>query len=186
MQKNFINLDNSLGKGDTNKGTYMILGVLGSSVAQVKALFDKEKPIDSTKLKPQQQPQNLVNPFQIELSKLKTKARSLLKNGHNDAFKSAMNIRRTLEVAFKIFQMDKDHDKFKTVCTNVIINERPQLDKHRGWSQLLINLTILIITLGIGLLIKGAINLSQHKSFFFVHKTDSSKIVDQIQSKLHQ
>ncbi|KTD43389.1 Dot/Icm T4SS effector Wip [Legionella quateirensis] len=142
--------------------------------------------VDQNKSKPQRAPQDLVSPFHSELSKLEAKAKLLLKDGHKDAYASAMNIHTTFTQAFKQLQKDGDQQTFNTTCTDVLAKERPQLEKHRGWSEFLINLAIAIPTVGIGLLVKGAINLSQNKSFFFVHQTESSKIVDEIQDKLDQ
>jgi hypothetical protein len=139
-----------------------------------------------TKSKIQPAPQDLVSPFHSQLSKLESKAKLLLKDGHKDAYASAMNIHSTFTNAFKQLQKDGDHQTFNKTCTDVLTKERPQLEKHRGWSEFLINLAIAIPTAGIGLLVKGAINLAQNKSFFFVHKTESSKIVDEIQDKLDQ
>ncbi|KTD37407.1 hypothetical protein Lmor_0599 [Legionella moravica] len=215
-QKNIINLDNMLGKGATNNtGTYKVLGVQGGPLAQLEAdaveevsrviQSDKkehsertpaqssvpevrvEPPITSQIIsKPQQEPQDLVSPFHSELYKLRTKAMELLRDGHVEAYQSAMKIHGTLTDAFTQLQKDGDRQTFNKTCTDVINQERPQLEKHRGWSEILINLAIAISTAGIGLLVKGAINLANDNSFFHVHKTKSSKIVDEIQDKLDQ
>lgn len=211
-KNNIINLDNMLGKGTINNtGTYKVLGVQGGSLAQLKA--DAAEEVDSViqsdkKEQPERTPaqssvpevqvepfipsqnksapQDLVSPFHSELYKLENKAMELLRDGHLDAYQSAMNIRSTLTDAFQQLQKDGDRQTFNKTCTDVINQERPQLQKHRGWSEFLINLAIAIPTAGIGLLVKGAINLAQNRSFFFVHKTESSKIVDEIQDKLDQ
>lgn len=146
---------------------------------------DQSIPVQ-TKSKPQPEPQDFVSPFHSQLSKLESKAKLLLKDGHMDAYVSAMAIHTTFTNAYIQFHKGGDYQTFNKTCTDVIDKERPQLDKHRGWSEFLINLAIAIPTAGIGLLVKGAINLAQNNSFFFVHKTESSKIVDEIKDKLDQ
>lgn len=54
--------------------------------------------------------------------------------------------------------------------------ERPELDKHRGYKQILGNLLILICTLGTGQLINKACT----GNFLFFKTTDSSKQIDKI------
>ena len=102
------------------------------------------------------------------------------------AYESAMRIYFTLKDAFDTLQIDKDHAQFNETCRTVIALERPELDKHRGWSEFLINLAIAIPTLGLGLIVKGIINKFHHNAFFFVHKTDSAGIVDEIQETLNK
>lgn len=125
-----------------------------------------------------------VSPFHQALSKLKTKAELLKNNGYEDAYKNAMEIHATLAKADETLRHNGNRQIFNKTCTDIIEKKRPILDSHRGWSEFLINLAIAIPTLGLGLLIKGAINVAQNKSFFFVHKTETGKIVDEIQSEL--
>jgi hypothetical protein len=54
------------------------------------------------------------------------------------------------------------------------------LDKHRGWSEFLTNLLLAIGTLGLGLVLKGAINTENNRYFFFVHETKSSRLAQAI------
>ena len=176
-QKNIINLDHPLGKGlDYHKGTYRVLGVQGGPVVQRQALADeKMEDVGSDK-----------DDFNVQLSKLESKAQRLRKDGHQKAYDSAINIHTTVTNAFIQLRIDRDYPTFNQTCMDVIAKERPRLDQHRGWSELLINLAIAIPTAGIGLLVKGAINLSHNKSFFFVHKTASSIIVDEVLDDLQR
>jgi len=102
---------------------------------------------------------------------------------------TSLRIKAGLRVIGKYFsrsswQLDGNRQTFNKACTDIIEEKRPILDSHRGWSEFLTNLAIAISTLGIGLLIKGAINVAHNRSFFFVHKTETGKIIDEIQNEL--
>ncbi|MGC1182604.1 MAG: hypothetical protein WA877_06730, partial [Legionella sp.] len=172
--------------------SYTVLGSQGGSIADLKvsASSIEIKPvqveIEHTKEKPnvKNEYDDVVSPFHSELSKLDAKAKILRSKGYEEAYQSAMKIHSTLTQAYETLQKDGNRQTFNETCTGIIEKQRPILDKNKGWSEFLVNLAIAIPTLGIGLLIKGAINWAQNKSFFFVHKTASGKIVDEIQDKL--
>ena len=84
-----------------------------------------------------------------------------------------------------IKQITPEHyEHFEKNCKEHINTARPVLDKHRGWSEFLVNLAIGVTTLGVGLLIKGAVNLANNKNFLAVHQTDSSKKLDEIEDSI--
>ncbi|CEG55648.1 Dot/Icm T4SS effector Wip [Legionella fallonii] len=179
---NIFNLDSSLGKPQTpNIGTHKALGVSGTMPklqnqhANVNIVPVKTEPAYVA---------DIANPFLSQLHKLKSKANELHQNGHTEAYTSAMEIHSKLEKAYRDLKGNHNIDNFRAKCTDVIAKQRPVLDKHRGWSEFLVNLVLLISTAGIGLLIKGAINVANNKSFFFVHKTQSTQIVDDLQSTI--
>ncbi|MES2142685.1 MAG: hypothetical protein V4471_07395 [Pseudomonadota bacterium] len=62
------------------------------------------------------------------------------------------------------------------ILMSVILTLQPELDKHRGYKQILGNLLILICTLGTGQLI----NKAYTGNFLFFKKTDSSKHIDKV------
>lgn len=84
------------------------------------------------------------------------------------------------------FGKQTTHQDFKTTCDQLLKSAHFELDKHRGWSQFLINLAIGLSTLGIGLIVKGAINLTKNQSFFFVCKTNSSEILDKFEEGINE
>ncbi|KTD52487.1 aminotransferase class V-fold PLP-dependent enzyme [Legionella quateirensis] len=86
----------------------------------------------------------------------------------------------------RYFIKNDNYQTFKTTCDQLLKKAHIELDKHRGWSELLINLAIGLSTIGIGLLVKGAINLANNQSFFFVCKTKSSKMLDDLEDKIHE
>ncbi|MBL7480202.1 hypothetical protein [Legionella bononiensis] len=77
------------------------------------------------------------------------------------------------------------YEQFEQSCKALIDTAHTKLDKHRGWSEFLVNFALGILTLGIGLVIKGAINLAMNHSFFFVHKTKSSELLDDIENDIN-
>ncbi|CAM2742766.1 Dot/Icm T4SS effector Wip [Legionella worsleiensis] len=204
--ENIVNLDGYLGKfADSNIDDFKCLGVRGDSVLHLQAKVHEalehqvglvaDEPTDAApeqtqpnpvrqKSASQQPVEDGVDPFLSQLTKLQFKAQSLYKDGHKTAYDSAMALHKALNGAYNLLQIDEDHDQFNKSCTAAIAQHRGQLDTHRGWSELLINLLIAIPTAGIGLLVKGAVNMAQKRSFFFVHKTESAKIVDEIAEQI--
>lgn len=78
----------------------------------------------------------------------------------------------------------QSYELFDKNCKEHINTARTVLDKHRGWSEFLVNLVIGVTTLGVGLLIKGAVNLANNKNFLDVHQTDSSKKLNEIEESI--
>lgn len=195
---NIFNLDNALAKGITaNKGTFLALGTQGGPLHQLDGIafeeLDGGESVKSDRIEEASESSTLQNAhvdipssFHSQLAKLEAKADLLRMDGHTDAYTSAMSIHSSLKNAYNQLEQDNDHAQFNKTCTEAINQGRPVLDKHRGWSEFLINLAIGLPTVGIGLLIKGVINVAQNKSFFFVHKTISSEIVDNLKESINQ
>lgn len=184
---NIINLDSPLGKGlAANVGTHKALGVTGTTPK-----LQEEQNLGSDDVTPivkrrthSSYAGDIANPFLSQLAKLKAKADELHSRGYGVDAKHAMVIHSRLEKAYNVLKQDHNVEKFRSQCTEVISKHRPPLDEHRGWSEFLVNLTLLITTAGLGLLLKGAINLANNRSFLFVHKTQSAEIVDDLQKTI--
>ncbi len=99
--------------------------------------------------------------------------------GTEDARKAAYKLYTQLNTAAAIyFSQPPTVDAYKTFksdCNAFIKEAREQLEMHRGWSEFLRNLALAVGTLGFGLLIKGFINVTNNRAFFFCSETDSSK-----------
>lgn len=170
-QDNIFNLDNPSFKDTAiSFGSYVVLGSQCNLIAALEETMDERV--------------DLENPFYRMLNKLSTKAKTLKKDGHMDAYTKAIDIYNALNKTYKTLQEGGDYDVYKNTCAKIIAENRPVLDKHRGWSEFLTNLALAICTFGVGVLIKGGYNLTQKRRFFFVHKTKTGKIVDEIQNKL--
>ncbi|KTD57655.1 GNAT family N-acetyltransferase [Legionella shakespearei] len=128
--------------------------------------------------------------FKKSLKKLRDKAEELNRRGEPEAYSVALKLYKKLDKAGTIYfqqESSAEHfEKFKNKCEQHIGRSRNELDKHRGWSEFLFNFLLAIGTLGIGLVVKGAINLANNRSFFFVHQTDTSKKLDEIEEVIIQ
>ncbi len=72
--------------------------------------------------------------------------------------------------------------EFKANCMKSINDARPELEKHRGWKQLLLNTAQILSGIGI---VAGIVNYKVNKQFFFKVKTDSAKKLDALEKFLN-
>lgn len=121
--------------------------------------------------------------FLEELAKLKAKEKEFFNDrGKYKAYRAAQRLYLDLKIAGNLYFQSYEiptmsqYQAFKRSCTRALNVGRGELEKHRGWKQILGNLAIAILTAGIGWVIAVAIN----KGFFF-SKTDSAKILDRIE-----
>jgi hypothetical protein len=114
----------------------------------------------------------------IQLKMLENKAEILRVRNHILAYCKAANIVQLLLSLHQDYFIEKkiDYKTYKEKSLDIINEERPELDKHRGYKKILGNLLILICTLGTGQLINKACT----GNFLFFKKTDSSKHIDKV------
>ena len=121
-----------------------------------------------------------------QLATLKRKAKALKKDGYQEAATTANTLHTTLcNATQKYFDGTLRQEAFAEACEKAIEEARPELETHRGWTECLANLALVLFGV-IGLVIKGCINLSQNRPFLFFSRTESIKIVDQIEVTLEQ
>ncbi|AWN73138.1 hypothetical protein LEAN103870_05030 [Legionella anisa] len=102
---------------------------------------------------------------------------------HN-AWDTATILRTELKKQGDIYFANPNQETYKTFRDQsrvLIRTAHGVLDKHRGWSEFLVNLALGISTAGVGIVIKGLINWGCNRSFFFVHQTKSSQVLDKIE-----
>ncbi|MBL7480518.1 hypothetical protein [Legionella bononiensis] len=107
----------------------------------------------------------------------------------NEAYNAVLKLHQALKTDGDVYFANpttETYSIFKANCDRHIKEAHKILDVHRGWSEFLINLAIGIITAGLGLIVKGGINLAFNRSFFYVHQTDSSKQLDEIEGWIKQ
>lgn len=207
---NIYNLDNALGKSQRmNRGIYTVLHSRNIELAPVlqpieteamnqnQAVSDElpsnvqaaETVIMDESVAEEIKPTLITLPevhhyFKTQLEEMKRKGEELRNNGHERAADRATELYTTLTV-----QHDALIDKkigintFKNSCHIAIKVARPELEKHRGVKQVLGNLALAIIGLGVFYLIAGLINKAGTGNFLFF-KTDSAKKIDQLEQSV--
>lgn len=112
-----------------------------------------------------------------QLALIKNKAEQLKIDGHFKAAQRASDLYNTISAAAELyFSGTLSKEDFKGQCDTAIQLARPELERHRGWSEALINLGLVLAGL-IGFVIKGIANYANNRSCLFVHETQSSKLV---------
>lgn len=76
-----------------------------------------------------------------------------------------------------------DIPTFKNKCTEAIEVARPKLEKHRGWKQVLGNLALAVVGVGVLYVIAVLINKAVTGNFLFF-KTDSANKIDQLEQSI--
>jgi hypothetical protein len=71
-------------------------------------------------------------------------------------------------------------NEFIVFCTKKINKARVVLEKHRGWSQILGNLALAVVGVGVGYLVAGIIHKAVTGRFLFF-RTESAEKLDQIE-----
>lgn len=184
---NIYNLDNSLGKMEhMNKGAYTVLYSHKGEVTLVKKPIEKEEVIvKQLDHKKEVKPTVIALPdiqryFLSQLNEIKTKEQDLRNRGHITAANIALNLHEKLEDKHNKFIEGKiDPQTFKNSCTDAVNTARPELEKHRGWKQVLGNLALAVVGLGVLYVVAGLINKAATGNFLFF-KTDSANKLDKL------
>ena len=131
----------------------------------------------------EQRPTN-IEQFDAYLTEIRDKAQQLKKDGHVDAALVADELYKTLFAQFDSLYFGTMGSKyielpeFKANCSKAIEEAHLELDKHRGWKELLGNIALSIFTLGVGLIVKGIYNVSNDKPFLFFGNTASGQLLN--------
>ncbi|WP_298627848.1 hypothetical protein [uncultured Legionella sp.] len=139
------------------------------------------------------------NKFKLQLDLLEKKMDNLAKRKEKHrnnpeqfkalelAWDAANTLHTQLGLAGKTYlnnPTQKTYQTYETRCNKLFKDAHEVLDQHRDWSEFLINMALGVLTLGAGLLVKGAINYAMNKSFFHVHNTETSELLDHIQENI--
>lgn len=187
---NICNLDNNLGKIEClNQGVYTVLYSREGEMAPVI------RPVEIDESDAQQQDSNEIKPtvitfskvhqyFLSQLKEIDVKRENFKSDGHIAAAKSARKLYKTVKDAHKELTEEKiDIQTFKNNCTDAIQLARPELEQHRGWKQVLGNLALAIVGVGVLYVIAGFINKAVTGNFLFF-KTDSANKIDQLEQSV--
>jgi hypothetical protein len=164
------------GHDDKDPGGYHICNLdtsLGKSEQHHQALYT---PMYSwaTQMKP--------NPTLLsQLNAIKMKELELRTNGYRVAADHAKNLYDLITDKHQAFLAEAiDTQTFKTHCLAAIEAARPELERHRGWKQLLGNLALAVLGVGVLYVMAGLINQAVTGKFLFF-KTDSAHKIDQLE-----
>jgi hypothetical protein len=119
-----------------------------------------------------------------QLNELENKAKDLCDRQHTPASSKASTIVNVLRGLNRDCFIEKkiDYNTYKEKSLKLIHQERPELDKHRGYQQILANLLIFIVTLGTAQLVNKAYN----GNFLFFNSTDSAKKLDNLSQAIEK
>lgn len=186
---NIYNLDNNLGKfwmDHNNQGEYTVL----YSQNQIAPAYQPATVVESVDTKVDSQndlirtPPALKEQFLIQLKSISRKADFLEQDGHKQAANCAHRLYETIHAHYDHWiNKEITNQTFQTQCSQAIDTARPELEKHRGWKQLLGNLMLAIVGLGVFYVAAGLINKAVTGHFLFF-KTDSQQKIDQLEHTL--
>ena len=87
---------------------------------------------------------------------------------------------------FESAPTEQSYQQFKVTCDDGFQEARPELEKHRGWKQILGNLAFLILGLGVGYIVAVGINKVATGHFLFFSKTTSAEKLDLIEEAIRR
>lgn len=198
---NIYNLDNLLGKSKRyTKGLYTVLYTKHTdyNITLSNSVATDSKCVNNCSAEPQlpdssnnstqhfdttsKFSQNSDKLIDTNLSNLLIKAKDLESKNHKEAAGVVYNLYSQLSSLHKKFSAGEiDVNIFKEQCLEDIKQARPVLEIHRGWKQVLGNLALAILGLGVFYI---AATLA-HKSYtgkFLFFKTDSALKLDRFES----
>lgn len=124
--------------------------------------------------------------FESQLKLIKSKSENLRKRNQLTACWVAEDLHSELSGnLIKFNNSEINLDQFISGSKQSIDKAHVALDKHRGWTEILGNLSLLLLGL-VGFLIKGAVNLCSNRPFLFFARTDSQRILDETEACLDQ
>ncbi len=125
--------------------------------------------------------------FVRQLETLAAKRDELLRRHETTACEAAAQLYNGLRDAgvayFDKPPTEENYHLFKRTCDTFLASARPVLEEHRGWKQVLGNVALAILGLGIGYLLAAGINKAITGKFLFF-KTDSAEKVDAIEESI--
>jgi hypothetical protein len=160
--KNIYNLDSNVGKS------------LALHIGEYKILASNDVQCATALTFVRNRAQTLL---QKQLALLEKHAKQFATSEKETAIKLHEELTSAAQEYFKSTQTQQTYNQFKVQCIKKINMARIKLEKHNGWGQLLGNLVLAILGLGVGYLIAIGINqIVNGKLFFF--STSSEQIID--------
>lgn len=158
---NIFNLDNLLGKFEgLNKGDYTVVYSSSSQMPYVK-------PFSSAELR-----------FNSALEAIRQKACDLKSQGHVNAAITALTFYKTVGNAFDTLRKTKQTKHFKLTFLQAMEIARPELERHRGCKEILVNLAR--FQAGFESVDNTSNNYAQKDGLLFF-RTDSAEKMDKLE-----
>ena len=124
--------------------------------------------------------------FRVKLGSIKLKAIELFSAGHKEAGDAAIKLYTELDIqSTHYFKGHVAANYFRDVCGLRMTEAHAELDEHRGWAQVLGNLALAIVGLGVGYVVAGLINKAATGRFLFF-KTNFEQRFDALQQSIDQ
>lgn len=127
--------------------------------------------------------------FNQKLHELFSKARELKSRKEQNASRAAFMLHRDLQNASKKYfatPSPQAYETFKALCEPLLREAHKTLDQHRGFENLLLNIAVLVLGLGVGYVAALVINHHLRGNCFSFFKTDSHILVDSIEDSIPQ
>ena len=169
-QSHVCNLDNILGKDlGKNQGKYTVLSVGMAPNTLSEAIKN----------------------FLSKLESISVEGRALIQQGHVKAGQAAINLHKVISSDYdKFINNQLDYEGFKVNSLKAIGEAKPKLLPELGWEQLLANLILSVLLLGVFYLLAISANKITSGNFLFFQKkslvqTDplEKSIIDELKTK---
>ncbi|WP_324607133.1 Dot/Icm T4SS effector Wip [Legionella adelaidensis] len=122
--------------------------------------------------------------FLSQLEAIKAKEQELRERNHSLAADRAQELYDYVKIQHTELMENKlDIKIFKDNCTRAIDTARLELEKHRGWKQVLGNLALAVVGLGVLYVAAGLVHKAMTGNFLFF-KTDSADKIDQLEESI--
>ena len=103
-------------------------------------------------------------------------------------FPTEARVARALSTAINLeiknYLTKPNPEAFKKNCRAHIKSAKCTLDTHRGWTEILGNLGLLILGFGIGYLAVGLVHMALTKKKFLFFETDSANKVNELSAEI--
>ncbi|WED42948.1 hypothetical protein [Legionella cardiaca] len=130
-----------------------------------------------------------ITTFTKQLAELAEKAAILAADNHINAAKRAFALYELLDTSFEKYQKgNMTKEVFRETCATEMRIAHKELENHRGWKQVLLNLGLALASLGIGYIAACTANLvrTNGKHFFFRCNTDSINKLIELDKTINQ
>lgn len=181
---NVFNLDNTLGKDPRyDSGVYNVL------YADEGPLVLKPKPEAEPEPEPEQEnadaDTSLNDEFLKKLFVIKDKTADLRKRNFEEDAKKAEELCANIAGLYEKYQAKElTLEAFQEKALGQIEAVREPLETHRGWKQIIGNVVLAILGLGVLYLAAACINLAVNNRFLFF-RTESGLMLDQTVEDIH-